>query len=222
MHGSWPLRVPWLRAVGVLASLLLLAEPFAHAKSSRAPKGTVSDDTIRVVVELFQVGLVDDETILYRRSERRLDHRGPDAAVAAMVANSPASAPFFAGPPAIIHSTSWHYESDGTVVLTYLAFGEGMASNARQAPDAKVVRKSDLPGIRPTDPDRPRPPTIKSEEVLSHGLRHLALLARRAGSEAFAARLGERSCKLFSSIEPEVAGELRAGAGLPALSPAAK
>jgi len=45
-------------------------------------------------------------------------------------------------------------------------------------------------------------------DVLAHGLRHLALLARRTGGDRFIERLSERSRKFFSSIEPEVAGEI--------------
>ena len=98
-----------------------------------------------------------------------------------------------------------------TVVLTYLAFGEGLAPNSGAQPEAHTVRRQDLPRIATTDPDTPSPPTIKDYDVLAHGLRHLALLARRTGNDLFTNRLGPRSRKFFASIQPEVPGEIRDG-----------
>jgi hypothetical protein len=74
--------------------------------------------------------------------------------------------------------------------------------------DARTIRQYALPGIGTTDPDKPRPPSLVHEDVLAHGLRHLALLARRAGGDRFVERLGERSRRFFSSSEPELAGEI--------------
>ena len=117
--------------------------------------------------------------------------------------------PFLVGTPAIVHSTSWRYENDGTVVLTYVAFGERITPKAETWGDVRTVAKAQLPDLGVTDPDHPRPKSIEHADVLSHGLRHLALLARRrGGNQAFIERLSERSRKFFSSIEPELAGEI--------------
>ena len=162
----------------------------------------------RVVIELFQVALVESASLRYVRREAPLDGRGPDAIVAELLSGRGDAPKFFAGDPAIVHSTSWRYEVGGTVILTYLAYGEKANPSALAGKDVQTIQKCDLPGSGATDPDRPRPPALAHEDVLAHGLRHLALLARRTGGERFVERLGEHSRHFFSSIEPGLAGEI--------------
>jgi hypothetical protein len=195
MDRRWRLRSFVMAVVACSVGFACLAA----AKTVRRRPAEHKPSTIKVMVELFQVALADDATVLYRRDERALDVRGPDDAVAALMPSAH---------PAIVHSTSWRFEAGGTVLLTYLAFFDG-AYTTSTMPEASAIRARDLPRIGTTDPDHPRPPTLQREEVLAHGLRHLALLARRTGGEAFASRLGVRSRKFFSSIEPEVAGQVR-------------
>jgi hypothetical protein len=163
---------------------------------------------VRVVIELFQVALVDGTSVRYLRRESVLDRRGPDKAVAGLLHGKGGAPTFFAGAPLMVHSTSWRYEDSGAVVLTYLAYGEELNPTAGAQRDVQTIRTSALPGIGTTDPDKPRPPSLAHEDVLAHGLRHLALLARRAGGDRFVERLGECSRRFFSSIEPELAGEI--------------
>jgi hypothetical protein len=163
---------------------------------------------VHVQVELFEVALVDDDRLAFRRREIALDRRGPDAGVAELQRGPGGSEPFFDGAPAIVHSTSWRFESDGAVVLTYLAFGEKPAARTVQRSDVQTMPWRDLPGLGATDPDKPSPTVLHHEDVLAHGLRHLALLARRVGNDRFAERLGKRSRSFFSTIEPEIAGQI--------------
>ena len=204
------------RTVALVLCLLAMAGAggpavSVHAKGAGAEPaaGTTQAWAIRVVVELFQVALVDTERLRYVRRERPLDRRGPDAVVAELLQSGEGALPFLVGTPAIVHSTSWRYENDGTVVLTYVAFGERITPKAETWGDVRTVAKAQLPDLGVTDPDHPRPKSIEHADVLSHGLRHLALLARRrGGNQAFIERLSERSRKFFSSIEPELAGEI--------------
>jgi hypothetical protein len=161
-----------------------------------------------VVIELFQVALVEGESLRYVRRVAALDGRSPDGIVAELLRGGTQVSTFFAGAPAIVHSTSWRYEEPGTVVLTYLAYGEELNPSALARNDVHAILKNDLPGIATTDPDKPRPPKLGHEDVLAHGLRHLALLARRAGGDKFIQRLNQRSRRFFASIEPELAGEI--------------
>jgi hypothetical protein len=177
------------------------------AKPARQPN-------VRVVVELFQVALLDGEKVQFLRRQAPLDVRGPDVAVAALQTGA-GGAGFLDGPPAIVHSTSWRFESDGRVVLTYLAFGERSSRRAATLDEVTTLPWAELPGLGPTDPDRPRPAVLHHEDVLAHGLRHLALLARRKGNAAFADRLTERARAFFATIEPEIAGQIGGGPGAP-------
>jgi hypothetical protein len=74
--------------------------------------------------------------------------------------------------------------------------------------DDRTILIKDLPGIGMTDPDKPRPAVLAHVDVLAHGLRHLALLARRTGGDRFVERLSAGSHKFLGSIEPELAGEI--------------
>jgi hypothetical protein len=182
----------------------------AQAKTGKSsPANPQKARPVQVMVELFQVALLDGDKLRYLHRQGLLDTRGPDAVVAELLRGKTDVASFFAKAPVIVHSTSWRFEDDGTVVLTYLAFGE--AADSPPDRDVRTVAKADLPEIGTTDPDRPRPATLHHEDVLAHGLRHLALLARRTGGQAFARRLSMRERAFFTAIEPEIAGEIRDG-----------
>ena len=196
----------------VIAAAVLLSEHGASAGDGVAVGN--AKPAPKVVIELFEVALIDSASFRYVRRVAALDLRGPDAVVAELQRGSAESPSFFDSGPAIVHSTSWRYEAGGAVVLTYLAYGEKVNPSGVARKDARTIRQNALPGIGTTDPDKPRPASLAHEDVLAHGLRHLALLARRAGGDRFVERLGERSRRFFSSIEPELAGEI-GGSNMP-------
>jgi hypothetical protein len=72
--------------------------------------------------------------------------------------------------PTVLHSTSWR-QSDGEVVLTYLAVVES-SSNAPDSWLVSPVAHADLARGDATAP----PPVIGVNQVLEHALRHLAWL----------------------------------------------
>lgn len=209
--GSW-LQWDGLRAgsdvTGVVHRALVLGSIIMVATLQSSTYGATTESAPKVVIELFQVTLVDDASIRYVRRSAALNSRGPDAIVAELLRCCVDSPRFFASVPTIVHSTSWRYEEGGTVVLTYLAYGENVNPSVLGRKDTQAIKANELPGIGTTDPDKPRPASLAHEDVLAHGLRHLALLARRKGGDKFVRLLGERSRKFFSSIEPELAGQI--------------
>ena len=72
--------------------------------------------------------------------------------------------------PRAVHSTSWRFEGD-RVVLTYLAVVDGRTA---QGWESNEVRRKDLARGTATGP----PPEIGVEQVIEHGLRHLAWLIK--------------------------------------------
>ena len=197
----------WLAAATLLVAVLGSSARAGEPGSERDRK-SVSD--VRVRVELFQVALVADGKLSFLRQSAALDARGPDVAVAELQHSADGGAPFFDGKPTIVHSTSWRFESEGIVVLTYLAFGERLGPRAPGRKDVRTMSWQELPGLGPTDPDKPRPAVLLHEDVLAHGLRHLALLARRVGNDRFAERLSKSSRAFFAAIEPAIAGKIPA------------
>lgn len=166
-----------------------------------------------VCLELFAVALGEADTLCYLRRVVPLERRPPDPLVAQWLRELAALDQLPWSTPAIVHSTSWRYEAVGTVLLTYLAYGEAAAQRSSSRPavpphDLATLYWSALPALPETDPQRPAPPLIEQRDVLAHGLRHLALLARRPGATALRARLGPRSLAFFEAIEPALPGQL--------------
>lgn len=181
---------PWGGAV----ALLLAGTPHAP-QAPPSPRQAASVPATRVTVEVFSVGLAANEAIVYMRREQEL-RRGADPDGRARALGS--------GETALVHSTSWRWEQDGRIVLTYLAWAKdgSLAEGARPLPELSA------PG--PTDPLRPRPQHIRELDPLAHGLRHLAFLLRTSRDGAVAAALGPRAAAVLARLEPDVAGELPA------------
>lgn len=176
---------PWAGAV----ALLLAGTPPAPP----SPQQGASVPATRVTVEVFSVALAATDVIVYLRREQEL-RRGanPDGRARALGA----------GKAALVHSTSWRWEEDGRIVLTYLVWAKdgSLGEGARPLPELSA------PG--PTDPLRPRPQDIRELDPLAHGLRHLAFLLRTSRDGAVAAALGPRAAAALARLEPDVAGEL--------------
>jgi len=147
----------------------------------------------RVTVEVFSVGLdTAGEGLVFARSEAELQGgANPDGRARLLGA----------GETVLIHSTSWRWEPDGRIVLTYLAWARDgtLVAGVRPLPG--------LPPPGPTDPLRPRPQEIRELDPLAHALRHLAFLLRTSRDGAVAAALGSRAAAAAARFEPEVAGE---------------
>ena len=168
-------------AVGVLAS------PQAPAGSPAPAPAT------RVAVEVFSVGPGPDDGLVFIRQEGDLrDGANPDGRARALSH----------GEVALIHSTSWRWQPDRRIVLTYLAWTNEntLGKEARKPPS--------LTPPTPPDPLHPRPAEIADLDPLAHGLRHLAFLLRTSRDGAVAGALGPRGVAALSSIEADVAGEL--------------
>lgn len=153
--------------------------------------------TTRVHVETFTVGFTstEGEALFFSRLEEQLTGgENPDTRARKLAGR-------VAGEIVLIHSTSWRWEKDGRIVLTYVAWAkEGRLRGA------EVLPKLSPPGQ--TDPLNPRPAKIKRLDPLAHGLRHLAFLLRTDREGKVAASLGPRSVEALKRLEPDVAGEI--------------
>jgi hypothetical protein len=175
---------------GTILALLLLIGP--------SPPGSAGAPVTQVAVEVFRVGLTADRdgVLVFSRGEGRLENgENPDRRARALAAEDPRAI-------ALLHSTSWRWEPDGRIVLTYLAW----MKDGRVGPEARPLPPLPPPG--PTDPLHPRPAEIRELDPLAHGLRHLAFLLRTSGDGGVAAALGPDAIAALRRFEPDVAGEL--------------
>jgi hypothetical protein len=166
------------------------------------PARTTNPRPASVSLEVFIVApAADSETIRYVRRITQLSNGSSDPDTVARGLTSGIAK------PAILHSTSWRWEKDGTIILTYLAYCEDA--------EFRGVEPVPLPWNRlapaaATDPQRPRPTVILEEDVISHGLRHLSFLIRYARDGRLAAALSPRSLSFFRAMCGQLAGRLDA------------
>ena len=171
-------------------ALLLLVGPL--------PAEPASPPVTRVAVEVFRLGFAAGRRggFVFSRAEGRLENgENPDRRARGLAAEDP-------GAIALVHSTSWRWEPDGRIILTYLAW----MKDGRVGPEARALPALPPPGA--TDPLRPRPAQIRELDPLAHGLRHLAFLLRTSGDGSVAAALGPEATAALRRLEPLVAGEL--------------
>jgi hypothetical protein len=103
------------------------------------------------------------------------------------------------GPPLLVHSTSWR-RSRGAVVLSFV-----VVNSETQAPELAgiPVRRADLARSEATA----AAPAIATQQVLEHGLRHLAWLA--LDDPTVKATLDGRWKKLLLDYMPEPFRQMR-------------
>jgi hypothetical protein len=151
----------------------------------------------RVVLELFLVSPFDDRTLAYGLliADISNDSSDPDTVARRLFAENCSAA--------ILHSTSWRREGNGTLVLTYLAFSED--AGCRNIQPLRLSRSELLPP-KTTDPEKPRPKEIRQQDVLAHGLRHITFLVRYSRDRRIAKTLSPGSLRFFQAMCAQLAG----------------
>ncbi len=133
---------------------------------TRLPDGWDVEGPVRA--EVFLVWLNGD----------RIEITGPDGPVPWMLQIADTEDPVEAvtrivgglvGPPKLVHSTSWRRDGPA-VILSFVAVIRG---EQRATMSSRPIGRSELARSGATRP----PASIETEQVLEHGLRHLAWLA---------------------------------------------
>ena len=88
----------------IFTAAMVLTAAMAFAKAEAKP----TDGTApRVVIELFQVALIDDARLSYLRREAVLGRRGPEAVLGSLLGGDRDVPALLSGRPLMVHSTSW-------------------------------------------------------------------------------------------------------------------
>jgi hypothetical protein len=169
-----------------IACLLLM--PLAAGCNRKQPK---------VVLELFLASPSNDRTVAYgiRTADLSRESSDPDTIARGLMPSDCS--------PAILHSTSWRWEKNGTLILTYLAFSEDPKCGS--AEPSRLDWNELLPP-QTTDPKKPRPAIIRQEDVLAHGIRHITFLVRYSADRRIAAALSQESLGFFQTMCGQLAG----------------
>jgi hypothetical protein len=161
---------------------------------------------MKCYIEIFVTSFEGDEHIRYSRMVVDIsdDASNPDAIVQELVNHPLDDMPKLNGSRYISHSTSWRYEYDGSIYLTYMVYSDNV--------DFQRVSRNTLflheMGISQCEgPERPRPTTITEEHIVSHGMRHLCHLIINSPDHMFDGVLSPRSRSLFHRMHPVLAGK---------------
>jgi len=162
---------------------------------------------MRVFLEIFIATLASGESIAYTKSNIEItgDIRDPDEIVNEIIKNSSDVARMVRADVYIVHSTSWRYESDGSLILTYMVYSEHvtfMGNNHR----VLHLRNIRMPVSK--DSQRPRPHQIEEEHVVVHGMRHLSFLLLNARDGLNTDGLSPKSKSFFRNMAVALAGKI--------------
>lgn len=103
-----------------------------------------------------------------------------------------------------VHSTSWRYEPERTIVLTYFVYSDLPLFKNREGKTLPLDRASVSRG---NSPERPRPHRIDEEHVVAHGIRHLGHLVRQ-NVQNVCSILSPDSIAVLREMEVSLAGRL--------------
>jgi hypothetical protein len=151
----------------------------------------------KVLLELFIASPSNAQTVTYgvRTADLSRDSSDPDTVARGLMPSGCI--------PTILHSTSWRWEKDGTLILTYLAFSED--SKCGNAEPSRLAWSELLPP-QTTNPKKPRPAVIRQQDVLAHGIRHITFLVRYSQDRRIATVLSSQSLRFFQSMCGQLAG----------------
>lgn len=119
------------------------------------------------------------------------------------------------------HSTSWRFEPPDTVVLSYIVYPwahvhdhasnqQGHEDAAHEPPVWQELHLHDLQLAHSHAPDAPGPPLIEAHHVLSHALRHLALLTHGPAADTTVSNhLNLQAKRFLAGVIPALAGQLK-------------
>jgi hypothetical protein len=163
-----------------VAILLLTALPCLSAQeclSAETAAAITAMDVMKVRLEIFLATLVGDTTVRYivQRHDITQRPRNPDDLVLELAFSTTAGPVTLSRKHCYIHSTSWRYEGDGAIILTYFVYSDRMEF---QGGVGSVLKLEDVSITASEDATRPRPVVLMEEQIVAHGIRHLGYLAK--------------------------------------------
>lgn len=127
----------------------------------------------------------------------------PDQLVRKIIQDSSGSHPAFPWNQCIVHSTSWRYEGNQSLVLTYLVYSDYVMINHDSWKRLNLL-ESDVSLSQSLT--KPRPLQIEESHIVSHGIRHLAYLVKR--NKEMCNVLSFESVNYFKELSGMVAGRI--------------
>lgn len=158
-------------------------------------------------LEIFFVSFYKNSIIRYSKIvvDITYDIRNPDEIVQEIITKSAQYMPCIVCNKYISHSTSWRYEEDGSIYLTYIVFSDD-ANFSNLFSNTLQIHEMEIP--KPTSAKKPRPKKILEKHIVSHGIRHIAYLINNPGLKIYRDLLNKETVAFFKKIEGDFAGKI--------------
>ena len=104
----------------------------------------------------------------------------------------------------ISHSTSWRYVEGGETIITYIVYSDDFELDTASSETFSIEEISILES---GDVARPSPKEIPLQNVVSHGVRHLAYLVTNNPS-VYGSVLSQNTMLRFKEIDTALAGKI--------------
>jgi len=163
--------------IGILLSIILSCLSAQDCRAAETVVPISSRETMKVNLEIFLVTLAGDTSVRYavNRHDITRKPRNPDDLVQNFTFDTKAGSVLVSRKNCYVHSTSWRYEQDGSIVLTYLVYSDRMEFLDGAG---TILKLEDVAVTVSEDPTRPRPAILREEQIVLHGIRHLSYLAK--------------------------------------------
>jgi hypothetical protein len=160
---------------------------------------------MNVGLEVFLVNLAGENAVRYivLRQDITRNGRNPDDLVLNLIFDTEAVPVGISRKHCYIHSTSWRYERDGSIMLTYLIYSDRMEF---QDNVGSVLKLEDVSATVSEDATRPRPAVLMEKQIVVHGIRHLSYLAKTNNRNLLDV-ISPDSLRRFQAMESLLAGK---------------
>jgi hypothetical protein len=191
--------------IGILLSLILPCLSSQDCRAAEALGLTAPEGTMKVNLEIFLVTLAGDTSVRYAVNRHDITRKplNPDSLVQNFTFDAKAGSVLVSRRNCYVHSTSWRYEQDGSIVLTYLVYSDRMEFMNGAG---TVLKLEDVAVTVSEDPTRPRPAVLMEEQIVLHGIRHLSYLAKTANRSLLDVITPE-SLRRFGAMDSLLAGK---------------
>jgi len=199
------IRISRRFCIGTLLFIILACLSAQDCRASETAGRVASKESMKVNLEIFLVTLVGDTSVRYVVNRHDITHRprNPDDLVQEFTFDTKTGSVLVSKKNCYVHSTSWRYEQDGSIVLTYLVYSDRMEF---QDGAGTILKLEDVAVTVSEDPARPRPAVLREEQIVLHGIRHLSYLAK-TGNRNLLDGLTPESLRRFKAMDSLLAGK---------------
>ncbi len=145
-----------------------------------------------------------DQKILFHRTELDISQQSDNPDELVLLAVQKFSPQIINRQRLISHSTSWRYVEGGKTIITYVVYSDDFVF------DEKEISNLDFSAIKiieSGDASKPSPNNIQIENVVSHGIRHLAFLVVN-NPGLYSSVINPASYSSFQEIDQSLAGKI--------------